>query len=149
VQVTAGNTVRREFSADDPDGDSIYYFAQEIDAMDIPPNAEMIDHRDGTATFEWATTDESVGALRLRVAAFDEGGGQDFHDVVITVTPPCAGDCDRDGQVTVDELVAAINVALGLDDLSVCTAAHTDAGEGISVDELVSAAENSIHGCDD
>lgn len=149
VQVTAGDTVRLELSANDPDGDPIYYFAQEVDAMDIPPGSEMTDHRDGTATFEWSTTDDSLGTWRLRVAAFDEGGGQDFHDVVITITAPCAGDCDRDGQVTVDELVTAINIALGVSDLSACRTADTDSGEGISVAELVAAAGNSIHGCRD
>jgi hypothetical protein len=147
VKVVAGETVRLEFSANDPDGDPIYYFAQEVDAMDIPPDSEMIDHRDGTATFQWATTDETVGAWRLRVGAFDEGGGQDFHDVEITIATPCAGDCNRDGNVTVDEVVTAINVALGLDSLTACTAADEDTNDGVTVDELVSAVDSSIHGC--
>jgi hypothetical protein len=107
----------------------------------------MIDHRGGTATFEWQTTDESVGMWRLRVAAFDEGGGQDFHDVEITIATPCAGDCNRDGNVTVDEVVTAINVALGLDSLTACTAADEDTNDGVTVDELVSAVDSSIHGC--
>lgn len=97
-----------------------------------------------------------VGECILRVAAFDEGCGEVFHDVTISVvpndasiptltgtrtfvptgsaTPPasaCVGDCDRDTRVTVSELVTGINIALDsmtLDRCPVAACAQGSAG---------------------
>jgi hypothetical protein len=107
----------------------------------------MADHRDGSATFIWPTTEESIGSWTIRVAAFDEGGGEDFHDFQIDVVPLCPGDCDGNGRVTVDELVVAVNIALGLEDFEVCANLDQDEDEAVSITELVSAARNGIEGC--
>ncbi len=114
VWAVAGETLTLDFTATDPDGDPLTFLAQEVGVLELPPpgrpdvspGSEIIDHRDGTATFRWPTTRRHLGAHTLRVAAFDEGGGEIFRDVRITVaTAPCAGDCDADGSVTIDELV--------------------------------------------
>ena len=60
---------------------------------------------------------------------------------------PCAGDCDRDDNVTVDELVRAVNIALGLDDVESCLALDQDLDQTVTVDELVAAVGNALSGC--
>jgi endonuclease/exonuclease/phosphatase family metal-dependent hydrolase len=60
---------------------------------------------------------------------------------------PCPGDCDADARVTVDEVVAAVNIALGVADLTACPAADTDAGGSVSVDEIVRALDAALAGC--
>lgn len=92
-RVRAGDTLTLSFTATDPDGDPISFFAQVKDGTDVPPGSRITDHHDGTATFRWPTRPENAGQWVLRVAAFDEGGGEVFHDVAISVVgqgPPLA-----------------------------------------------------------
>jgi hypothetical protein len=48
---------------------------------------------------------------------------------VRTATPtpvPCVGDCNGNGQVTVDELLTMVNIALGNTPVTACEAACSD-----------------------
>jgi len=58
-----------------------------------------------------------------------------------------AGDCNGDGQVTIDELIAAVNVALGQADLSKCTSADANQDGSVTVDELIVAVNAAVEGC--
>jgi hypothetical protein len=67
-----------------------------------------------------------------------------------TVTPgmvACPGDCNGDGQVTVNELVVAVNVALGSQPASSCTACDTNGDGMVSINELVAAVTRALNGC--
>lgn len=67
-----------------------------------------------------------------------------------TPTPPraaCAGDCNEDGQVAVDEIVTAVNIALGNAPLTRCAAADVDGNRAITVDELIAALNRALTGC--
>ncbi len=66
-----------------------------------------------------------------------------------TATPVCRGDCSRDGTVTIAELIALINVALGKAPVDNCLAGDRDGNGVISVDELVAAVSRSLRGCGD
>jgi hypothetical protein len=59
----------------------------------------------------------------------------------------CTGDCGGDGQVTVDELVLSVNIALGTGSLAQCTSADGNGDSQVTVDELVSAVNNALVGC--
>jgi len=163
--VLAGDTLTLDMAAHDPDSDPISFFAQEKGGLDVIPGSVITDHYDGTATFQWPTRPQDVGDHVLRVAAFDEGGGEVFHDFTISVMPagpntpvptptqiatptaPCTGDCDVDGQVTVDELVTGVSIALGDASLSACMMADTDGNDQVTVDELVAGTRNALGGC--
>ncbi len=67
---------------------------------------------------------------------------------------PCIGDCTDDGQVTIDDLIRMVNIALGLrgvcgDDEGVgaCLAGDADCDCQITVDEIILAVNNSLMGC--
>ena len=69
-----------------------------------------------------------------------------------TLTPsptviPCAGDCDGSGEVTVDELLILVNIALGTAPLPACGGADTDGSGAIEVTEILAAVNNAILGC--
>jgi TolB protein len=60
----------------------------------------------------------------------------------------CAGDCDGDGGVTINELVRAVGIALGGTAVGQCTAADGDADGSVTIAELVGAVGNALGGCD-
>jgi len=65
-----------------------------------------------------------------------------------TPTPvPCAGDCDHDGTVTINELITMVDVALAAIDLDACTAGDIDHGGQITVDEIIVAVNNTLNDC--
>ena len=65
-----------------------------------------------------------------------------------TATPlPCAGDCNGNGEVAVNELVAGVNIALGSATVAVCMACDTDGDGHVSVSELIAAVRRALDGC--
>jgi hypothetical protein len=65
-------------------------------------------------------------------------------------TPPaiaCVGDCNGDGEVTIDELILGVRIALEMSDLSDCPEFDADGSEEVTVDELVQAVNNALSGC--
>ena len=150
-RVIAGEKLTVNFAAHDPDGDPISFFAQEKDGIDVPAGSTITDNYDGTATFTWPTRPEDVGDHALRVAAFDEGGGEMFQDVTISIVPrlanACGGDCNGDGGVTVDEILTCIDFALGQSLLGSCTACDRDGDGTVTVDELLTAVTAALNGC--
>ena len=59
----------------------------------------------------------------------------------------CAGDCNEDGAVSIDDLVLTVNVGLGVMPMTDCTSADSDSNQRVDIDEMVHAVQNSIRGC--
>jgi hypothetical protein len=59
----------------------------------------------------------------------------------------CVGDCNRDGAVTVDELVLGVNIALGNAEIEQCRAFDANGDGLITVDELIQGVNNALDGC--
>jgi hypothetical protein len=66
-----------------------------------------------------------------------------------TPTPPasCAGDCDDDGAVTINELVTLVGIALESMPIDTCEAGNTDGNREIALNEIVSAVNKALRGC--
>jgi hypothetical protein len=66
-----------------------------------------------------------------------------------TPTPPavCAGDCDEDGTVAVNELVLQIAIALEHARIEMCPAGDPNRSGRIEVDELMTGIHNALQGC--
>ena len=65
-----------------------------------------------------------------------------------TSTPiPCAGDCGREGAVTVDELLTMVSIALGDANVGACSAGDTNHDNQITVNEILEAVNNVLNGC--
>jgi hypothetical protein len=61
--------------------------------------------------------------------------------------PACAGDCNDDGSVTIDEVIIGVNIALGATALTDCPSFDLNGGGEVTVDELVAAVGNALNGC--
>src|SRR5262245_57949660 len=59
----------------------------------------------------------------------------------------CSGDCGGDGEVTVDELIVGVNIALGIAALSQCTSLDASGDGEVTVDELIGAVNQALNGC--
>lgn len=61
----------------------------------------------------------------------------------------CGGDCRGDGRVTIDELITAVNIALGRTTTAItpCPGLDRDASGEVAIDELVTAVAFSMSGC--
>ena len=64
-------------------------------------------------------------------------------------TPPigCVGDCDGSGVVTVSDILAMVNIALGNAPLSTCTAGDANQDGSITINEILAAVNNALNGC--
>lgn len=59
----------------------------------------------------------------------------------------CLGDCNGNSEVTVDEIVTMVNIALGNQGIAVCLAGDRDGDGGITVDEIIAAVNNLLGSC--
>lgn len=64
-----------------------------------------------------------------------------------TPTPPCSGDCNGDGEVTVDELIVLVNIALGTQPAAACPPGDRDGDGSVTIDEIVLAVRLALEGC--
>lgn len=65
-----------------------------------------------------------------------------------TSTPrPCVGDCNGDAQVTVNELITMVNIALGNSPVSACAAGDANGDGAITINEIIAAVNNALNGC--
>ena len=60
---------------------------------------------------------------------------------------PCIGDCGNDGEVTVDEVLTGLNIALGLREIDECEAMDADGSRSVTVDEIITALSLALTGC--
>lgn len=69
------------------------------------------------------------------------------EESVVTVSSACAGDCGQDGEVTVEELVLMVNIALGNGSVAQCAPGDSNGDGSITVEEIVKAVNNALNGC--
>src|SRR5262249_10538905 len=59
----------------------------------------------------------------------------------------CPGDCGNDGEVTVNELVLGVNIALDNAPLDQCQAFDTDGSGDVTINEIIAAVSSALNGC--
>lgn len=64
-----------------------------------------------------------------------------------TCTTSCVGDCNCDGSVSINELIAAVNIALGSLPVEACMPIDKNVDGMISIDELITAVNDALNGC--
>ena len=65
----------------------------------------------------------------------------------MTPTPICVGDCNGSGQVTVDEILTMVNIALDFTPITACEAGDVNHDGKITVDEILVAVNNALNTC--
>lgn len=94
-----------------------------------------------------ADTVSVVAAVVERVVATVSVGHSPMGVAFAQVPPACVGDCDDDGHVTVDELIAGARVVVGKEPVDVCAAFDRNGDRTISVDELLQGVSYALAGC--
>jgi hypothetical protein len=62
------------------------------------------------------------------------------------VAPVCTGNCNDDGEVTIDELLILVNIALGNAEPSACPRG-VPSGAEVNVALVIQAVNNALNGC--
>ncbi|MFI5364032.1 MAG: hypothetical protein ACHQ4J_00260 [Candidatus Binatia bacterium] len=136
ARVLGGGTLTLQFSATDPDGDPVVFFAQLAGGVDVPLGSTITDHHDGTATLSWPTKPEQVGSYPLRVAAFDAGGGETIQDLSLAVCSAIVSDGNLPG------VLAALFES---SDPGACHDAELNGDRVISAADVVKAARGGLN----
>ena len=78
----------------------------------------------------------------------ERGAPGDLVDLAVP-TPPatCAGDCNGDGTVAINELITGVNIALGSAALTSCPAFDADDNGSVAINELIAAVNAALNGC--
>jgi len=76
----------------------------------------------------------------------------DSDDVAVVINQggtaaDCAGDCDGNGAVSINELITGVNIALGLRPVADCSAMDRDGGGSVSIADLIAAVNRALGGC--
>jgi len=105
----------------------------------------------GMTTAEAVTSATTTAAANLTVQmALQDNQLTPTPTATATATPtprPCVGDCDGDGQVTIDELIKGVNIALDKASLQTCPQFDVDHSGTVTVDELIIGVNNALLGC--
>ncbi len=91
-----------------------------------------------TATLTTAALDASGNALQADHA---------WSFTVRAVAGLCFGDCNGDGEVTIDELVRGVNIALGILPLDACPSFDSGGDGEVTIEELIAAVNDALAGC--
>jgi hypothetical protein len=75
-----------------------------------------------------------------RAAAFEVGHGVADPDA-------CVCDCNGDGEITIDEIIRAVNIGIGLLALEQCPAGDANNDLQVSIDEIIRGINGGIDGC--
>jgi cysteine-rich repeat protein len=91
-----------------------------------------------------------TGVFALAFSILDNAdSGDSLATIRLAATIPlgCGGDCNGNNQVTVDELVTAVAIALGTRPVGDCSAADGDSSGSVEINELVTAVNHALSGC--
>lgn len=104
------------------------------------------------ATSSFGACELSVsGPATWRILVHRAAGSGTFQlNVTALVQPtptPCSGDCNGNGAVDVEDLVSGVNIVLGRDAPSACTALDSNSDGNVTVEELVAGVANALRGC--
>jgi hypothetical protein len=59
----------------------------------------------------------------------------------------CAGDCNGDTMVAINELIIGVNIALGSSPVSACASFDGNSDGMVAINELIAAVNNALNGC--
>jgi len=137
------------WTSEDQDGSDDGIFGQRYDAGGMPLGSEFAVN---THTEESQALPAVAGIGSFIVAwesRFQDGDGRGiigrfFEDVN---RRDCPGDCNRDGTVSIAELILGVNIALGRNDVAACESLDFDSDGTIAVAELVRAVRSALEDC--
>ncbi|MGH7787724.1 MAG: carboxypeptidase-like regulatory domain-containing protein [Candidatus Binatia bacterium] len=83
--------------------------------------------------------------IATNLAGDQIGAGGYYVDT--SSTRECIGDCDRNGAVTISELLDVVNLSLGQRPRFGCNAATADGTQPVRITTIIAAVQAAVHGC--
>ena len=117
----------------------------------LPPSLTL-----NAATGSISGTPVVSGTFNVHIHVSDYGGRTADANLTLTISPstgptptpgPCIGDCGENGEVTVNEIITMVNIALGSADVNACVAGDADGNGEITITEIVAAVNHALNGC--
>ena len=134
----------------DPPTATVRIFVQSNKGTEAIPDGALYDCLVHIATSAlpgtYRFTSNSLQAFGSNGAPYPHVQGRSA-DVTVSLVQTCASDCNMDGEVTIDEIITAINLALGAADVAPCFAADINRDGEITIDELVAGTNSALLGC--
>ena len=94
----------------------------------------------GTVTVIDTTISAAVATIPVGFAPFGVAFGP-------ALAGSCAGDCNEDGRVTVDEVILGVAILLGEEPLKACGSFDGNGSGTVTVDELLEAVQHALGRC--
>ncbi|HXQ23057.1 MAG TPA: choice-of-anchor Q domain-containing protein, partial [Candidatus Acidoferrales bacterium] len=69
------------------------------------------------------------------------------YEFAAAVPIACAGDCNGDGVVTIDEILTSVSIALGSFPAAACPSLNSDESAAVTIDEILLAVGYALNGC--
>lgn len=69
--------------------------------------------------------------------------------MAVPAAAQCPGDCDGNGSVAINELIRGVNIALGIFEVSNCSAMDVNNDGRVTINELIQAVNAALTGCPD
>lgn len=161
AETTAGGRILLSWSGMDAGGSGLASYAIWVSVDGEPYSQLLFDTTQTSLAF-----DGEIGrTYRFYAVATDNAGNRQRVPVVPdattrlvaqqpsptpTATPVpgrCPGDCDRNGQVTISELVTGVAIALATQNVSACPLLDTNGDGGVTIDEILRAVDRALGGC--
>jgi hypothetical protein len=109
----------------------------------------------GGPVAEWVfdvNQDATPGEYDLSLQIIEARNGPQTVELATTpgkliIGAECLGDCNRDGTVTIDELITGVNIALGQTALGQCPSFDNNRDGSVAVDEVIRAVNHALNGC--
>ncbi|MBI3786483.1 MAG: hypothetical protein HY270_24100 [Deltaproteobacteria bacterium] len=60
---------------------------------------------------------------------------------------PCPGDCSNDLEVTIDEIILCVGMALGATPIALCPSCDVNGDGDVTIDEIIAAVNAALAGC--
>ena len=88
-------------------------------------------------------------SFMVEVAATEDGGArQEFAPAAqVRFSGGCAGDCDANGEVAINELILGTNIALENASVAQCLALDVDQDERVTINEIIAAVARALTSC--
>ena len=146
-----------------PDDDGSGVFARQFSDGGVPTGTAEVRVNTYTAGDQGVTSTEghvlavagsaehgvlvSWQSIGVTVPSQDGSGAGIFARRFASSGSTCAGDCNGDGTVAINELIRGVNIILELSPTSECTAMDLDASGSVAINELIAAVNASLGGC--
>ncbi len=115
------------------------------------PTAPLTATPIASATAADTATPAPTASASSTATALDTGTATATASATATSTTPptstCAGDCNGDGSVTINELIAGVNIALGNTAVTSCPSFDRNSDGSVTINELIAGVNAALAGC--